>query len=718
MARHRNIRRMTFEDEYEDEDAYGINAEDEVAMSPTTAQFMYRRDACANRSLSSFMTTERKPKQEEQATAAATAVASEALSEDKQLADAVRQIQDVLGRGIDESTLRKVLLQYDCDVARATDRILSDQEFEKTKPALVAAIQAATGHQHRGNEWHPSITVVSSEMLKANGTVGGVGFGSQRSLSAPNSRGMSQSASPRWYSPTPDNRKSPTSQRRNTNTRDGLHSPRGTPERHESRPSPAGTSTPERDTTVSEVTRSSTPATPSALTRKMSRQTSKNLMVDVMAELEKRKGGKEMINLVVIGHVDAGKSTLLGHVLHLLGNVSQRSMHKYESESRKAGKSSFAYAWVLDETGEERSRGITMDIAMTRFETKKKIVTLLDAPGHKDFIPNMITGAAQADVAILVVDARPGEFEAGFQAGGQTREHAVLARSLGVTQLAVAVNKMDAIEWLQGRFNEIVQKLGQFLKQAGFRESDVKYIPCSGLTGVNLIQLVEKNELSMWYKGPCLVDRIDAFKHVQRPLEKSFRCSVSDVFRIGGSGITVSGKIASGHIQVGEVVAVMPAGDQALVKAISIHDDSTQWAVAGDHVCMTLTEIDISKTPVGSMLCDPSNPVRPVLKFRARIIVFNIEIPITKGFPVMLHYQSVNEAAVINRLVSVLNKNTGEVIARKPRCLSKQSTALVEIEPARSVCVELFKDFKDLGRFMLRSGGTTIAAGIVTDIIQ
>ncbi|XP_062506824.1 HBS1-like protein isoform X2 [Corticium candelabrum] len=323
-----------------------------------------------------------------------------------------------------------------------------------------------------------------------------------------------------------------------------------------------------------------------------------------------------------------------------------------------------------------------------------------------------------ADVAILVVDARPCEFEAGFQAGGQTREHSVLARLLGVTQLAVAVNKMDAIEWLQERFNEIVQKLGQFLKQAGFRESDVKYIPCSGLTGVNLIQLAEKDKLSMWYKGPCLVDRIDAFKHVQRPLEKSFRCSVSDVFRIGGSGITVSGKIASGHIQVGEVVAVMPAGDQALVKAISIHDDSTQWAVAGDHVCMTLTEIDISKTPVGSMLCDPSNPVRPVLKFRARIIVFNIEIPITKGFPVMLHYQSVNEAAVINRLVSVLNKNTGEVIARKPRCLSKQSTALVEIEPARSVCVELFKDFKDLGRFMLQSGGTTIAAGIVTDIIQ
>jgi elongation factor 1 alpha-like protein len=270
---------------------------------------------------------------------------------------------------------------------------------------------------------------------------------------------------------------------------------------------------------------------------------------------------------------------------------------RFETESKKAGKSSFAYAWVLDETGEERTRGITMDIAMTRFETEKKIVTLLDAPGHKDFIPNMIMGTSQADVAILVVDSRPGEFEAGFEAGGQTREHAILARSLGVTQLAVAVNKMDATGWSENRFNEIAQKLGQFLKQAGFRDSDVKYIPCSGLTGVNLTHSAKTDELSSWYRGPCLVDRIDAFKHVQRPVEKPFRCCVSDVFKIGGSGITVSGKVASGHVQAGDIVTVMPAGDPAQVKTISVHEEASQWASAGDHLTLTLTDIDISKTP-------------------------------------------------------------------------------------------------------------------------
>lgn len=187
-------------------------------------------------------------------------------------------------------------------------------------------------------------------------------------------------------------------------------------------------------------------------------------------------------------------------------------MHKYEQESKKAGKASFAYAWVLDETGEERERGVTMDVGMTKFETTTKVITLMDAPGHKDFIPNMITGAAQADVAVLVVDASRGEFEAGFETGGQTREHGLLVRSLGVTQLAVAVNKMDQVNWQQERFQEITGKLGHFLKQAGFKESDVAFIPTSGLSGENLITRSKSSELTKWYKGLCLLEQIDSFK--------------------------------------------------------------------------------------------------------------------------------------------------------------------------------------------------------------
>lgn len=183
-------------------------------------------------------------------------------------------------------------------------------------------------------------------------------------------------------------------------------------------------------------------------------------------------------------------------------------MHKYEQESRKLGKQSFMYAWVLDETGEERSRGITMDVGRSQFETDTKHVTLLDAPGHKDFIPNMISGAGQADVALLVVDATRGEFETGFDYGGQTREHALLVRSLGVTQLAVAVNKLDMVSWSKDRFDEIVLKLKTFLKQAGFRENDVSFVPCSGLTGQNLVKAPTENALSSWYKGPCLLNVI------------------------------------------------------------------------------------------------------------------------------------------------------------------------------------------------------------------
>ena len=224
-----------------------------------------------------------------------------------------------------------------------------------------------------------------------------------------------------------------------------------------------------------------------------------------------RSEGKPHINLVVIGHVDAGKSTLMGHLLYLLGFVSKKTIHRYETDSKKIGKNSFLYAWVLDETQEERSRGITMDIAQSRFETQNRVVTLLDAPGHKDFIPNMITGATQADVALLVVDATKGEFETGFESGGQTREHTLLIRSLGISQLGVVVNKLDNCDWSQQRYEEIVTKLSAFLKQVGFKDQDVSYVPCSGLTGENLMTRSKNELLCLWYSGPSLVEIIGIF---------------------------------------------------------------------------------------------------------------------------------------------------------------------------------------------------------------
>ncbi|NXU52396.1 HBS1L protein, partial [Turnix velox] len=439
--------------------------------------------------------------------------------------------------------------------------------------------------------------------------------------------------------------------------------------------------------------------------------------IDVKAELEKRQGGKQLLNLVVIGHVDAGKSTLMGHLLYLLGNVNKRTMHKYEQESKKAGKASFAYAWVLDETGEERERGVTMDVGMTKFETKTKIITLMDAPGHKDFIPNMITGAAQADVAVLVVDASRGEFEAGFETGGQTREHGLLVRSLGVTQLAVAVNKMDQVNWQQERFQEITSKLGQFLKQAGFKESDVAYIPTSGLGGENLVTRGQSSDLTQWYKGKCLLEQIDSFKPPQRSVDKPFRLSVADVFKDQGSGFCVTGKIEAGYIQVGDRLLAMPPNETCTAKGrITMHDEPVDWAAAGDQVSLTLTGMDIIKINVGCVFCDPSVPIKVCTRFRARVLIFNIEVPITKGFPVLLHYQTISEPATIRKLLSILHKSTGEVTKQKPKFLSKGQNALIEVQTQRPVALELYKDFKELGRFMLRYSGSTIAAGVVTEV--
>uniref|UniRef100_A0A665V6V8 HBS1-like protein n=1 Tax=Echeneis naucrates TaxID=173247 RepID=A0A665V6V8_ECHNA len=454
-------------------------------------------------------------------------------------------------------------------------------------------------------------------------------------------------------------------------------------------PSPENPSTPSKGSNGDEASAAPTPG-------RKSRQA-----INIKAELEKRQGGKPLLNLVVIGHVDAGKSTLMGHLLYLLGNVNKRTMHKYEQESKKAGKASFAYAWVLDETGEERDRGVTMDVGLTKFETNSKVVTLMDAPGHKDFIPNMITGAAQADVAVLVVDASRGEFEAGFEAGGQTREHALLVRSLGVTQLAVAVNKMDQVNWQQERFQEIISKLGHFLKQAGFKESDVFYIPTSGLSGENLATRSSVTELTSWYSGPSLLEQIDGFKSPQRSVDKRFRLCVSDVFKDQGSGFCVTGKIEAGYIQTGDKILAMPPNETCTVKGITLHDEALDWAAAGDHVSLTVTGMDIIKINVGCVFCDPKEPIRVCTRFRARILLFNIELPITQGFPVLLHYQTVSEPATIRKLISVLHKSSVP-------CLFFHFLFIFPFE--------LYKDYKELGRFMLRYVGSTIAAGVVTEV--
>ena len=267
------------------------------------------------------------------------------------------------------------------------------------------------------------------------------------------------------------------------------------------------------------------------------------------------------------GHADAGKSTLMGHLLYLKGHVSERQMKQLKHQSEQSGKSSFAYAWLLDAHESERARGVTVDVAVEQFETDHRIIALLDAPGHRDFIPNMIAGAAQADVAILVVDVTPSGFADGFVDGGQTKEHAILLRSMGISELIVAVNKMDLIKYDHGQYCVVVEEMSIFLKQSGFKDMGIHFIPVSGFLGVNLLS--RNDTLLSWYDGPTLIEQIDRFKIPERLTGKPFRFCIADVYKSAAGGCMVAGKVESGSVIVKDKVLILPLCELAVVKSVS-----------------------------------------------------------------------------------------------------------------------------------------------------
>ncbi|PFH52608.1 hypothetical protein AMATHDRAFT_139460 [Amanita thiersii Skay4041] len=414
----------------------------------------------------------------------------------------------------------------------------------------------------------------------------------------------------------------------------------------------------------------------------------------------------------------------MGRLLYELGKLDEKTRLSNERASSKIGKSSFSWAWSLDGTTEERERGITMDIALQSLTTEYREVTILDAPGHKDFIPNMISGASQADCALLVIDAARGEFEAGFQRGGQTREHLLLVRSLGVTQLIVAINKLDQVEWDEVRYNEICDILRPFLIQSGFSASKTAFVPVGAIQGVNLVSRdnADSSALSMWYSGPALVDLLNKLEPPTRDITAPLRIPISNVFKSQGSSTGVLGRICSGIVQVGERLRVLPGDETAVVKSIDIDQASVPWAAAGSNATLYLTAIDPVQLNIGSVLCPSHNLVPMVTSFTARIIVFDIQTPVTAGASVELFHHSRDLPATISKLLSTLDRASGKVIKNNPRVLTKGISAEVEItlrttsisgqvSGVRAVPMETFTANKDMGRILLRKGGETIAAG-------
>ncbi|XP_016466066.2 uncharacterized protein LOC107788851 isoform X1 [Nicotiana tabacum] len=427
------------------------------------------------------------------------------------------------------------------------------------------------------------------------------------------------------------------------------------------------------------------------------------------------------LNLAIVGHVDSGKSTLSGRLLHLLGRISQKEMHKYEKEAKLRGKGPFAYAWALDESAEERERGITMTVGVAYFNTKCYRVVLLDSPGHRDFVPNMISGATQADAAILVIDASVGAFEAGIDAtGGQTREHAQLIKSFGVDQIIIAVNKMDAAGYSKERFNAIKKQLGTFLRACKFKDSSVVWIPVSAMENQNLVTGPSEARLSSWFQGPCLLDAIDSLQLPQRDYSKPFLLPICDVVRAQSQGqVSICGKLERGALQTGNEVQVllMPSREMATVRSLECDSQVCNSAKAGDSVTINLQGIDANHVMEGGVLCHPEFPVPVANHLELKVLILDNSIPILIGSQLEFLVHHVKEAARVVRILSLIDPKTGKETKKSPRCLLAKQNAIIEVVLQGMVCIDEHSNCKALGRVSLRSSGRTVALGLVTRII-
>ncbi|RMX52686.1 hypothetical protein pdam_00004235 [Pocillopora damicornis] len=401
---------------------------------------------------------------------------------------------------------------------------------------------------------------------------------------------------------------------------------------------------------------------------------------------EEPEDKREHLNIIFIGHVDAGKSTIGGHVMYLTGQVDKRTLEKYEREAKEKNRETWYLSWALDTNQEERDKGKTVEVGRAAFDTPNKHFTLLDAPGHKSFVPNMISGAAQADLGVL---------------------HAMLAKTAGVKHLVVLVNKMDdpTVEWDKGRYEEIQTKLTPFLKKVGFNpRTDVHYMPCSGLTGANLRKRLDPEECN-WFSGKSFLEYIDELPSLTRSVDGPLRIPISERYK--DMGTVVLGKVESGKLSKGETLLLMPNKVSVEVLGIIFDEEERGAAVAGDN--------DVSP---GFVLCSPDNLCHTVKTFEAQVVILEHKSIICAGYSAVLHIHNVVEEVTFQILIALIDRKTGKRQKGRPRFIKQDQVAVAQLQTSGVVCIEKFADFQQMGRFTLRDEGKTIAIGKVLKLLS
>ncbi|KAH9959165.1 P-loop containing nucleoside triphosphate hydrolase protein [Russula dissimulans] len=415
---------------------------------------------------------------------------------------------------------------------------------------------------------------------------------------------------------------------------------------------------------------------------------------------------KEHLNLVIIGHVDAGKSTLGGNLLYLCGTIDKRTMEKYEREAKEAGRETWYLSWALDSTPQERSKGKTVEVGRAYFETDARRYTILDAPGHKTYVPSMISGAAQADVALLVISARKGEFETGFEKGGQTREHIMLVKTAGVNKVVVVINKMDdpTVKWEKSRYEEIKEKLTPFVRGAGFHiKADVTWLPVSAYTGANLKDRVSKSVCS-WWDGLSLLEHLDKLPMVDRKISSPVMIPVAEKYK--DMGTVAVGKVESGHVRKGDTLLLMPNRDEVEIAAIYNElEEEVPVALSGDNVRIRLRGVEDDDISPGFVLTSLQRPVHAVRQFEAQLAILDHKNIICAGYSAVMHVHTLAEEVTLSALLHYFDKTTGRKSRKPPQFAKKNQRIVALIETSASICLERFSDYPQLGRFTLRDEG-------------